>query len=53
MTNEVFSDGDQYSPETNEYRKVLGNINQLAANRAHMVVEVVAGIPIKIKEGIN
>jgi adenosylcobinamide kinase/adenosylcobinamide-phosphate guanylyltransferase len=53
VTNEVFSDGDQYSPETNEYRKVLGNINQLAANRAHMVVEVVAGIPIKIKEGIN
>ncbi len=23
VTNEVFSDGDQYSPETNEYRKVL------------------------------
>ncbi|MTK08990.1 MAG: bifunctional adenosylcobinamide kinase/adenosylcobinamide-phosphate guanylyltransferase [Hungatella sp.] len=53
VTNEVFSDGDHYSPETNEYRKVLGNVNQLAANRAHMVVEVVAGIPIKIKEGIN
>jgi adenosylcobinamide kinase/adenosylcobinamide-phosphate guanylyltransferase len=53
VTNEVFSDGDHYSPETNEYRKVLGSINQLAANRAHMVVEVVAGIPIKIKEGIN
>lgn len=53
VTNEVFSDGDHYSPETNEYRKVLGSINQLAASRAHMVVEVVAGIPIKIKEGIN
>ena len=53
VTNEVFSDGDHYSPQTNEYRQVLGSINQLAAQRAHMVVEVVAGIPIKVKEGTN
>ncbi|WP_097006244.1 bifunctional adenosylcobinamide kinase/adenosylcobinamide-phosphate guanylyltransferase [Lacrimispora amygdalina] len=53
VTNEVFSDGDHYSPQTNDYRQVLGSINQLAAKRAHMVVEVVAGIPIKVKEGIN
>jgi len=53
VTNDVFSDGDHYSLQTNEYRKVLGNVNQLAAKRAHMVVEVVAGIPIKMKEGTN
>lgn len=53
VTNDVFSDGDNYSPQTNEYRQVLGSINQLAAGRAHMVMEVVAGIPIKMKEGTN
>ncbi|RFZ77783.1 bifunctional adenosylcobinamide kinase/adenosylcobinamide-phosphate guanylyltransferase [Lacrimispora amygdalina] len=53
VTNDVFSDGDHYSSQTNEYRKVLGSVNQLAAKRAHMVVEVVAGIPIKMKEGTN
>ncbi|MGC6176002.1 bifunctional adenosylcobinamide kinase/adenosylcobinamide-phosphate guanylyltransferase [Lacrimispora sp. 38-1] len=53
VTNDVFSDGDSYSPQTNDYRQVLGRVNRLAAKRAHMVVEVVAGIPIKIKEGIN
>ncbi len=53
VTNDVFSDGDHYSPQTNEYRKVLGSVNQLAAKRAHMVVEIVAGIPIKMKEGTN
>nr|WP_314460167.1 bifunctional adenosylcobinamide kinase/adenosylcobinamide-phosphate guanylyltransferase [uncultured Clostridium sp.] len=53
VTNDVFSDGDNYSSQTNDYRQVLGSINQLAAERAHMVVEVVAGIPIKIKEGTN
>lgn len=53
VTNDVFSDGDLYSSQTNEYRKVLGSVNQLAAKRAHMVVEVVAGIPIKMKEGTN
>lgn len=53
VTNDVFSDGDNYSSQTNEYRQVLGSINQLAAERADLVVEVVAGIPIKIKEGTN
>lgn len=53
VTNEVFSDGDSYSSQTNEYRQVLGSINELAAKRAYMVVEVVAGISIKMKEGTN
>lgn len=49
VTNEVFSDGDSYSPETNLYRKVLGEINRRAAELADMVAEVVAGIPIIVK----
>ncbi|MDF2888367.1 MAG: cobalbumin biosynthesis protein [Lacrimispora sp.] len=53
VTNDVFSDGDCYSPQTNEYRQVLGSTNELTAKRADMVVEVVAGIPIKMNEGIN
>lgn len=52
VTNEVFSDGDDYSRETNQYREVLGQINQQIALMADEVIEVVAGIPIFIK-GIN
>lgn len=52
VTNEVFSDGDSYSPQTNQYRQVLGQINLQLASLADEVVEVIAGIPIFIK-GIN
>lgn len=50
VTNEVFSDGDHYSIETNHYRMVLGSVNQKIADMADLVVEVVAGIPIVIKK---
>lgn len=49
VSNEVFSDGEAYSPETNRYRRALGQINQEAARIADVVVEVVAGIPVFIK----
>jgi adenosylcobinamide kinase/adenosylcobinamide-phosphate guanylyltransferase len=49
VTNEVFSDGDNYSRETNQYREVLGQINQRIAHIADEVIEVIAGIPISIK----
>lgn len=49
VTNEVFSDGDDYSEQTNEYRGLLGEINQEIAVIADRVVEVVAGIPIVLK----
>lgn len=49
VTNEVFSDGDNYSEQTNEYRSLLGEINQEIAAIADRVVEVVAGIPIVLK----
>lgn len=50
VSNEVFSDGDHYSAETNQYRMALGIINQNIANMADLVVEVVAGIPIVLKK---
>lgn len=49
VTNDVFSDGNDYSLETNSYRKILGEINREIARRADQVTEVVAGIPIKVK----
>lgn len=49
VTNEVFSDGDGYSAETNAYRRVLGEINRKAASMAGVVCEVVAGIPVIAK----
>lgn len=50
VTNEVFSDGDSYSPETNLYRKLLGRLNQRMAEAAEQVTEVVAGIPMMLKQ---
>ncbi|WP_394522422.1 bifunctional adenosylcobinamide kinase/adenosylcobinamide-phosphate guanylyltransferase [Lacrimispora sp. JR3] len=52
VTNEVFSDGDHYSRQTNQYREVLGKINRQVACIADEVIEVTAGIPIFLK-GIN
>lgn len=49
VTNEVFSDGDEYGEETNAYRKILGEINRRIAAAADTVVEVAAGIPVMIK----
>ncbi|WP_313583060.1 bifunctional adenosylcobinamide kinase/adenosylcobinamide-phosphate guanylyltransferase [Lacrimispora sp.] len=50
VTNEVFSDGDNYSKETMAYRKVLGEINQKIAEISDEVIEVAAGIPIMMKK---
>lgn len=52
VTNEVFSDGDSYSIQTNEYREALARINQEIARISDCVIEVTAGIPIIVK-GIN
>lgn len=49
VSNEVFSDGDSYSRETNLYRELLGRLNQSIAEAAGQVTEVVAGIPIMLK----
>lgn len=46
VTNEVGSDGILYEPETMEYIRLMGLINQNLAEMAHQVTEVVYGIPI-------
>ncbi len=49
VTNEVHSDVNGYSRETESYRKLLGKINCELAKRADQVTEVVYGIPMEIK----
>ena len=46
VTNEIFSDGIQYSPDTRQYQAYLGQINQEIARVAVNVTEVVYGIPL-------
>ena len=49
VTNEVNSDVNDYSKETEEYRTLMGQVNQKIADMADMVTEVVYGIPVEIK----
>lgn len=51
VTNNVFEDGIQYDASTMEYIRALGNINHRLAGMADNVIEVVAGIPVMVKEG--
>ena len=49
VTNEVNSDINGYSEETEEYRACIGCINQELAKMADCVTEVVYGIPVQLK----
>lgn len=49
VTNEVFADINGYSHETEEYRELLGMVNQRIAVFSDRVTEVVYGIPVCIK----
>ena len=51
VTNNVFEDGRIYDDSTMEYIEALGRINERLAAEADEVVEVVAGIPQRIKPG--
>lgn len=51
VTNEVFSDGEQYDAETEGYRMLLGDINCRLAAMADEVYEVACGIPTVLKKG--
>lgn len=46
VTNEVFSDGIPYSPETEAYIRILGQVNQELSAMADRMTEVVCGIPV-------
>ncbi len=48
VTNEVHSDINGYSRETEEYRRLLGKINCRLARLANRVTEVVYGAPVCI-----
>lgn len=50
VTNELFSDGITYPPETERYLELLGKLNRELAVQADRVYEVVAGIPICWKD---
>ena len=50
VTNEIFSDGVLYDEETEAFRKDLAILNRAIASRADAVYEVVAGIPLIMKE---
>ena len=49
VTNEIFSDGTAYDPDTTDYLEVLGQLNEALAREAGEVTEVVFGIPVRIK----
>ena len=51
VTNEISSDGIEYSGDTKMYISLLGRINSALSKRADRVYEVVYGIPIEIKRG--
>ena len=51
VTNNVFEDGIVYDETTMNYIKTLGCINQELAKMADIIIEVVVGIPIIVKEG--
>ncbi|MCM1191088.1 MAG: bifunctional adenosylcobinamide kinase/adenosylcobinamide-phosphate guanylyltransferase [Butyrivibrio sp.] len=49
VTNEVFSDGVRYDSESEQYRALLGRLNERLAARADAVVESVFSIPVIYK----
>lgn len=49
VTNEVFSDGENYGAETMQYIEVLGEVNRYLGKTADSVTEVVYGIPVQIR----
>ena len=50
VTNELFSDGVRYDPETAAYLELLASLNRAIAAKADQVYEVVCGIPVAWKE---
>lgn len=48
VTNEIFSDGVTYEPESERYIELLGRINRELGQMADSVTEVVYGIPLAV-----
>lgn len=50
VSNNVFEDGIEYEEGTRDYLRALGKVNAELAGDATQVVEVVAGIPLMVKD---
>ena len=50
VTNEIFSETEEYQGDTKLYQEYLGKINQKLADMADEVAEVVYGIPVYHKK---
>lgn len=51
VSNEIFTDGGDYAPETLRYIRCLGRLHDLLSETADEVTEVVCGLPLQIKRG--
>ena len=51
VSNEIFSDGAEWTDDMARYVQSLGRLHQALADRAETVVEVVCGIPVYHKGG--
>ena len=49
VSNNIFEDGIEYDQYSMEYIRALGLINQKLSDMAEEVIEVVVGLPVKIK----
>lgn len=49
VSNDIFSDGGQYSKETHSYMESLGMLHQLICREADRVYELVYGVSIRRK----
>lgn len=49
VTNDVFSDGEPYTPEVQAYMQALAQLNARTAALADCAVEVVYSIPVPVK----
>lgn len=49
VTNEVFSGGADYDPESLRYMRALADLNRWLAARADLAVEIVCGLPNVLK----
>ena len=51
VTGEVFSDGLSYDPSTEQYRRLLGEVNRELSARSDVFAEVVCSLPLYLKGG--
>lgn len=49
VTNDLFSDGEAYSPSVQEYLRCLAEVNRQVAEMADCVTEVVYSVPVAVK----